>query len=261
MHPLFKRDGPIYFASVTFWAVLCLLLVVAFNPKKPVDVPIQGVYNSASHSAVLLHPSDGGFGSGVLIKRLDPQGKERWFAWTAAHVVDKTDLTDVVFFTDKGEEKTFHSHVIARSQTFDAALVSLDENPVGVSSAEFSFSTTELGQEIFVVGSPYGKHYYNMFSFGRISGYDRKLAIEGWDWERLDIFSGLVFPGDSGGPAFNADGKVVGLVVGRSPVCSFYLPNRYLATWADSHGFGWALVGEKCPAARGEFDVPGVDLK
>jgi S1-C subfamily serine protease len=239
-------------------ALLFTVLLINSADVNKLATPVNR-YEQATHEVVLLSTGHM-FGSGVAIRRTDPTGAIRWFAWTAAHVVERTDRLEVKIFDKHNEGKTFPAKVIARNEALDVALVSLDVAPP-IQPAVFNFVTPELGQEIFVVGSPYGPSYFNRISFGRVSGVDEKLDLDFWPWGRCDLFSGPVFPGNSGGPVFDESGKVLGLVVGRSSVISIYVPVRYVVVWADGAGFAWALRGDSCPAPVGEFDVPPVDLK
>ena len=76
------------------------------------------------------------------------------------------------------------------------------------------------GQDIYIVGSPYGKVNFNTVSRGVISGLNR-------DWDSIDPYSGESYgwsicftsdssasPGNSGGALFSFDGKVRGILVG-----------------------------------------------
>lgn len=227
-------------------ALALALLTAGFDSPAP---PKTNLYRQGTRSAVLLHPRVG-YGSGVVFRRVDPSGVTRWFAWTAAHVVSEVDRLDVDGIKAK---------VLARNEDLDVALVSLDTSP-DRASAKFSFDVPELGQEIFVVGSPYGPGYRNRIFFGRVSGVDERLAIENWRWGKCDLFSGSVYPGNSGGPVFDEHGKVLGLIVGRSDVVSLYVPFRSITLWVEKANLRWALIGDSCPAPMGEFDVAPIDV-
>lgn len=215
------------------------LTAPSINPKN--------VYHDSRDCAAFIKVGDGS-GSGILFKRIDPSGHDRWFAWTAAHVVDRLN-------TFEGGK------VIARNDKLDVALLSYDATPSGSPrSSVFLNSTPELGESVFVVGSPYGVEYRNRIFFGQVSGVNEHLALEGWRWQTCDLFSGAVFPGNSGGPVFDSRGRVIGIIVGRSNVITIYVPIRYVAVWADKEKISWALVGDKCPAPVGEFDVPPIHL-
>lgn len=77
-----------------------------------------------------------------------------------------------------------------------------------------------LGQDIYIVGSPFGRVNFNAVSRGIISGLDR-------DWDLIDRYTGELYgwaiaftsdssasPGNSGGPVFDTQGRVIGVLVG-----------------------------------------------
>ena len=141
-----------------------------------------------------------GLGSGVYIE----DGK----ILTAAHVVQTANLVLVKFFN--GHES--FANVVASSVQADVALLALEEEPDGVTPVPVGDSgPVEVGQQVFVVGAPYGLSY--TLTAGHISGriQDQGLA---------NVFTALEFfqtdaainQGNSGGPLFNLRGEVIGIV-------------------------------------------------
>lgn len=94
-----------------------------------------------------------------------------------------------------------------------------------------SIEECRLGQEVFAIGSPYGKINFNNLTSGIISGL-------GKDWEEIDPYTSKPYgwsvtwvtsvvghPGNSGCPIFTLDGKVRGILVGGfSPVLICAMP-------------------------------------
>jgi len=88
-----------------------------------------------------------------------------------------------------------------------------------------------LGQEVFAIGSPYGKINFNALSSGIVSGLGR-------DWDFINPWTGERYgwaiswttttpghPGNSGCPVFTLDGRVRGVLVGGfSPVLICCMP-------------------------------------
>jgi len=94
-----------------------------------------------------------------------------------------------------------------------------------------SIKECRLGQDVFVIGSPYGNRNFNSVSKGIISGFDRNwdyvnlITGEQYGWEITFTSDSAVHPGNSGGPIFTMDGVVRGIVVGaRSPVLNCSMP-------------------------------------
>src|SRR5215468_9122414 len=87
-----------------------------------------------------------GLGSGVLISN---DGK----VLTAAHVVQTADVAAVEF----SDGQVINARVIGSDVQSDVALLQLKEIPKGVVPATLGDSDkVEVGDEIFVIGAPYG---------------------------------------------------------------------------------------------------------
>ena len=142
-----------------------------------------------------------GIGSGVLISA---DGK----IMTAAHVVQAADRI-VVEFT---EGKEIPAHVIASVVTADVALLQLDRVPADAVVAKLGDSSkSDVGDQVLVIGAPYGLS--RSLTVGHISSLhtNKKLtgglrAIEMWQADAA------VNKGNSGGPMFNMQGEVIGIV-------------------------------------------------
>ena len=112
---------------------------------------------------------------------------------------------------------------------YDIAFIKVDE-PV-LKPAKFgSIKDCELGEPIFIIGSPFGKINFNNVTLGIISGLDKNwdgLSNYGdpYGWEVAFTSDSGAHPGNSGGPVFSMDGIVRGLLVGGfSPVLNCSMP-------------------------------------
>lgn len=124
--------------------------------------------------------------------------------------------------TVSGSQRIYHKE-------YDVAFIKVDE-PV-LSPAKFgSIKDCELGEPIFIIGSPYGKINFNNITLGIISGLDKDwegLSRYGdsYGWEIAFTSDSGAHPGNSGGPVFSMDGVVRGLLVGGfSPVLNCSMP-------------------------------------
>jgi len=145
--------------------------------------------------------STGGLGSGVLISS-DGQ------VLTAAHVVQTAEKIQVQTF---GGE-TIPARVIASEPAADVALLQLESRPAVAQVAPLGDSdTVEVGDEIFVVGAPLGISH--SVTVGHISARRIEPEVYGGMLE-TEMFQtdAAINEGNSGGPMFNLDGEVVGVV-------------------------------------------------
>jgi serine protease Do len=142
-----------------------------------------------------------GLGSGVLISN---DGK----VFTAAHLVQAADST-VVEFSD-GE--LIPARVLSSAAYADVALLQLDHMPMNTVAATLGDSDkVEVGDEIFVVGAPYGLSH--TLTAGHVSG---RHALDK-NSEKASVVEFLqtdaaVNGGSSGSPVFDLDGQVMGIV-------------------------------------------------
>jgi len=142
-----------------------------------------------------------GLGSGVLVSS---DGK----VLTAAHLVQAADAI-VVEFAD-GE--VIPARVAGTAVSADVALLQLERPPLNLASAKLADSDkTEVGDEIFVVGAPYGLSH--TLTAGHISGRhtlnkrtENTMAVE---FLQTDA---AINRGNSGSPLFSLDGEVIGIV-------------------------------------------------
>jgi S1-C subfamily serine protease len=142
-----------------------------------------------------------GLGSGVLISN---DGK----VLTAAHVVQSADRTVVEF----SEGEVIPARVVGCSVSADVALLQLERTPTKYVAANLGDSDgAQVGDEIFVVGAPYG--ISRTLTAGHVSG---RRPLNGTN-ENLDPVEFLqtdaaINMGNSGSPVFNLKGEVIGIV-------------------------------------------------
>lgn len=90
-----------------------------------------------------------------------------------------------------------------------------------------SIKDCQLGQSVYVIGSPYGKINFNSLTTGIISGVDVDWSPLGDDygWQVAFTVDSAGHPGNSGCPVFTTDGVVRGVLVGGfSPVLISVMP-------------------------------------
>jgi len=165
--------------------------------------------------------SVGGLGSGVLIS---PDGK----ILTAAHVVQTADAIEVEFLT--GE--TLRARVLSSEPSADVALLQLEKLPKASFVAKIGDSdAVEVGEPVFVVGAPLGVSH--TLTVGYISAR-RKPNATFSGMSRAEFFQtdAAINQGNSGGPMFNMQGEVIGIV-------SYILSHS-----GGSEGLGFAVTSK-----------------
>jgi len=129
---------------------------------------------------------------------------------TAAHAVH---LADKVMVKILGYEAVV-AKVVASSAQADVALLRLESVPDDLQVAQLGDSDdVQVGDQVFVIGAPYGIDH--TLTVGHISGRRRSRIV----CQQLTPFEFLqtdaaINQGNSGGPMFDKDGKVIGIVSG-----------------------------------------------
>ena len=135
-------------------------------------------------------------GTGFLID-------EKGYLITNAHVVEGSQA--VVVQNDKRHE--FRASIVHINRENDIAILKIeDEDFKSYSSIPYSFKKNgaELGEQLFTLGYPRDEIVYN-------EGY--MSALTGYNGDTLSCQIGVsANPGNSGGPVFNKNGEVIGII-------------------------------------------------
>jgi serine protease Do len=197
---LFKRVSAVVLGCYLFFTSHAWAVDVSEAYQRVMDsvVVLKTVVHEQKVSAQgVSEKKSSELGSGVLI---DQKG----LVLTASHVVNLAESIEVTF--KSGESTT--AKVISSSYLADVALIQLDSVPDSVSFSELGDSDQlKVGQEVFVVGAPYGLEH--TLSVGNVSGrrvYDDLISME---FIQTDA---AINSGSSGGPMFNTDGRLMGIV-------------------------------------------------
>lgn len=189
---------------------LILMFVVGAAAAAPAQPDFADLYEQHSQSVVTVYTTTlsaekgmpkaaRGVGSGVLI--------EEDQILTAAHVVDGVHAIEVLF-TD-GER--IQADVVASLASSDIALLKLQRShPEPVVATLADSDETRIGSRVFIIGAPFG--ISQTLSVGHLSGrMDRGMLAGGAPIEFLQTDT-AINTGNSGGPMFNSDGEVIGIV-------------------------------------------------
>src|SRR6266404_2873831 len=193
---------------------LCVLLLAgdATHGQAP---PLRETFRRVQRSVVVVRtvketaallPQQGigsvaGVASGVLISQ---DGK----VLTAAHIVQAVDQVAV----ELADGQRVPARVLASVTSADVALLQLAVVPPGLAPAHLGDSdTVEVGDDVFVVGAPYGLS--RTLTVGHVSG--RQVApssLAPMAAREFFLTDAAVNPGNSGSPLFNRQGDVIGIV-------------------------------------------------
>jgi S1-C subfamily serine protease len=159
---------------------------------------------------------------------------------TALHVVEGATSVTVTF----ADGMTVEARVFARQPDNDIAALRAMGHPDQMAVATLgNANALNVGDDAIVIGNPFG--LTRSLSTGVISGLHRSIQPTGASkpMNELIQFDASVNPGNSGGPLFNRDGDVVGIVSGLAN------PNGQ----ASFAGIGFAVTIQ---AAGGAVGMP-----
>jgi serine protease Do len=149
-----------------------------------------------------------GLGSGVLV------GEKGIYILTAAHVVENAVKIQVEFSDDSKMGATLKRI----DKIADVALIQLERPVTHLPAAKLGDSDkVRVGEDIFIIGSPLGLTH--SVSKGIISGKHTELNETNKN-RAMEFFQtdASINKGNSGGPMFNMQGEVIGIV---SSILSF----------------------------------------
>lgn len=166
-------------------------------PDVPPDSPFRDFFdqfkkNLPQHEAPRLERAQG---SGFLISA-------DGYLVTNHHVVDKA--TEITVSFDDDEKYT--AKVVGSDQRTDIALLKIEGDHKFTSFLEFSSETPRVGDWVLAVGNPFGLG--GTVTAGIVSAGGRSIGNGPYDFLQIDA---AVNKGNSGGPAVNLKGQVVGV--------------------------------------------------
>ncbi len=219
-------------------------LTIARCPYESPSLPADA---ETALNATLLVRVPNGTGSAVLIS---PDG----FALTAAHVVGDNETVGIIAHGGAKLEAV----VVRVDEAQDSALLKVDMEGSSPCLQPLDGQAT-LGSDIYIFGSPAGEELSFSVSKGVVSGY---RTFDDMRFVQLDA---SVNPGNSGGPAVDALGHIVGIASWKVSDVSmeglaFAVPTDVAlhALWVelgDHSDEDWAERGGR--ANRPQPEVPG----
>jgi serine protease Do len=145
-------------------------------------------------TAVATIVSDRGSGSGFFVNK-------DGYLLTNQHVVGSSKFVKVKLSTGRD----LIGEVTRSDKARDIALIKTEQiavQPMGIRDSE-----PNIGEEVYVLGSPLGDKFNTTLTKGILSGY--RTMNE----QRYLQSDASILPGDSGGPLLDAEGAVIGITV------------------------------------------------
>ena len=175
--------------NVVLILILCVLLFSGCSPA------VRG-WQHYSDSAVLIEIDGRHMGSGFVIS---PE-----LIVTAKHVVDRRGDYAILF----ADGSRCDVQAIRISEETDCAVLLVRQTNL---RPLILTTKIEIGQPIFVIGSPLNIAYFNYMTHGIVS----KLDVQNnWLSNNFVVMIDVaVSPGNSGGPVFDLQGRVIGIVI------------------------------------------------
>ena len=146
-------------------------------------------------------------GSGFVYNQDDNKN----YIVTNYHVVEDSNF---VYVYNKNKER-LKANILGYDKYSDIAILVI-EDKLNLKKIKFADSDKlNVGDEIYVVGTPVDINYFSTITSGIISYLDREIKINttygSSDFSAIQI-DAPINPGNSGGPLLNKDGNVIGMI-------------------------------------------------
>jgi len=178
-----------------------LSLADLFEKVDPSVVEIATIQEVIADKGPAKKTRAGGLGSGFLIS-------EDGLIMTASHVVQMAEDVAVRWVTGEVSK----ARIISSNPNADVALLKAESVPEGIHPLVLADSDlVRVGDEVFIIGAP--RKYAHSLTVGNVSARrtpdDLFGGIEPVELLQTDA---AINEGNSGGPMFNTDGEVIGVV-------------------------------------------------
>ncbi len=229
-----------------------MCFIGAFSAKaeqRPLEDVIEEVNPSVVSIAVDISDSEQALGAGIIISA-------DGYVVTNAHVME--NAKKIAVQTPDGE--IFAAKLIGMDEKTDVALLKV-KNPLNLEVGHFGNSDEiRVGNKVFAIGNPFGLG--NSVSLGIISAKERD--IDKGSYDNFLQTDAAINQGNSGGPLFNMDGKIIGMSTaifsedGKNAGVGFATPANMVAWVVEQlkkNGKvirGWLGVGVQKARTKGE---------
>jgi serine protease Do len=139
---------------------------------------------------------------------------------TNYHVIEEAHKAGQPISVCVNDGTEYFARVIGFDANNDVAVIKIEAtglNPVVFANSD----NIKVGQRVYAVGNPLGELVYTMPE-GIVSARDRDVSVEGKIVNTFQ-FSAAVNSGNSGGPLYDANGEVIGIVTAKPIRTTFFL--------------------------------------
>ena len=145
-------------------------------------------------------------GSGVIVT-------EDGYILTNYHVIEDAYEGGYAVTVMMYDESTYDAEIVGFDEDSDIALLKIDAE--GLNAAELGDSDNlAVGTVVYAVGNPLGELSYTMTS-GIVSATNRTITTEANVAVNMFQIDAAVNSGNSGGPVYNSQGQVIGIVTAK----------------------------------------------
>lgn len=182
-----------------FWSVFIFGLIFALPlraEQRLLEDVIEEVNPSVVSIVVDVSDDEQALGAGIIISAAG-------YVVTNAHVME--NAKKITLQLPNGE--TFAANLVGVDEKTDIALLKV-KNPINLEAGHFGDSgAIRVGNQVFAIGNPFGLG--NSVSLGIISAKERD--IDKGPYDNFLQTDAAINQGNSGGPLFNMDGKIIGM--------------------------------------------------
>ncbi len=207
------RNFAIIMSTAFLLAILSLFAVLLIKIPSGLSggaggASLEALYDECYPSYVAISAisdTGGGTGSGIIMT------SDGYIA-TNYHVVEGATKINVILHTGN----TVEAEYIDGDELNDIAIIKVNQRGLRPATIGKS-SKAQVGEQVMAIGTPYSIQYRGTMTSGYISALDRKYAAKNENGTVNKVITLLqtdtsVNPGNSGGPLFNMDGEVIGIV-------------------------------------------------
>jgi len=187
------------------------LLIFSIN-RISVAQDLSSLYNESLKSVVTIYTTEFKFstgsavpseslGSGVIIS-------SDGLIITAAHVIETANIINIKLFNGQ----SYEGEVIRSIPSADVALIKITEPVADIVAANINDPVNQVvtGHQVYIIGAPLGIE--QSLSSGYISGFLQRNSLSNGTMAQFIQTDAAINQGNSGGPMFNMQGDVIGIV-------------------------------------------------